>query len=108
MGVMINLYFNEQFVSPAEATVLIDGVQTLVKRVMNKQDVFAFAINTSNFLSNDPIELFVQISALKISDAGGLADKLSEAITAWRTGNSFPHPINLNVVPVEWHARLGL
>lgn len=108
MGVMINLYFDEQIVTPHEANRLLGTIQAIVKDVMNKQDVFALSVSPLQFLSSDPIELFVQVNALKITDVAELADGLSEEIKAWRSTNNFPHPINLNVIPVEWHSRLGL
>lgn len=105
---MIHIYYDDQVVSRTEAQSLTTGVQLLVAEVMNKKDVFAFTNHDDLKAGSDPIEVFVQVNAAKITDPARLAEQIAAAITIWKQANNFVHPVNLNVIPVTWHAKLGL
>jgi hypothetical protein len=107
MGAMVTIRYVKE-VTDEEATTLGNALQTVVAKAIEEKDVFIYADKTLIVVGADPIEVFVQVNAQKVSDPAALMTKISEDLAVWKTQNNFAHPINLNVMPVEWHAKFGV
>ena len=108
MGVEITIHYDKDRVTLKDATILSSNAQTIIRDVMKKRDVFVHANESTIFISDDPIELLIYVNRDKVTDPSQLADGIAQTFGAWRQESAFPHIINLNVMPVEWHARLGV
>jgi len=108
MGVMITIYYHNQALLHDEAQFLTTGLQSVVSTVMEKKDVFAIANHDQYAAASNPIEVFVQVNRAKIDNPADLTEKIAAALIAWKQNNNFDYQINLNVMPVEWHAKLGI
>jgi hypothetical protein len=107
MGAMVTIrYVNG--VSDEEAATLGHVVQAILVKAMEEKDVFVYADKALIAVGADPIEVFVQVNAHKVSDPAALMNDILESLIDWKKQSSFPHSINLNVIPVEWHAKFGI
>lgn len=55
-----------------------------------------------------PIEIWVSMSAHKIEDVGVLLERLKNRLAEWKKEVSFPHPINLTLIPEPWKFEIGI
>jgi hypothetical protein len=108
MGVMINIYYDKQTIPSDEMQHLAEGMRQIVSEVMAKKDVFVLVSHNDFASTGNNVEVFVQVNTLKVTNVAELTDKIAEAITTWKQENSVRYSINLNVIPVVWHAKLGL
>ena len=107
MGAMVTIrYING--VTDEEVTTLSNALRTVVAKAIEEKDVFIYADEALIVVGSDPIEVFIQVNAQKVSDASALMNTIAEDLAAWKAQNNFAHPINLNVIPVEWHAKFGI
>lgn len=107
MGVMVTIRYTSE-VADNEATTLAHAMRARVVEVTEEQDVFVYADKALVAVSADPIEVFMQVNAHKVSDIAGLMDKITNKLANWKRQNDFALSINLNITPVEWHAEFGI
>ena len=55
-----------------------------------------------------PIEVFVEMSAGKITDRETLFAVLKDKIHTWKSTNNFTQPINLTLTPMDWKFEVGI
>jgi hypothetical protein len=55
-----------------------------------------------------PIEIWVEMSNHKVTDADTLAKDLRTGLSQWKERNSFPHLINLTLIPMAWKLELDI
>jgi hypothetical protein len=108
MGAMVTIRYDGSRVTDKEATTLANIIQKLVLETIEANDVFVYADKVLIAVGADPIEVFVQVNANKTPDPAALIDTITEKLAGWKRQTSFVHPINLNVIPVEWHAKFGI
>lgn len=108
MGAMINIAYDTKSVSNDEAAQLAISIQSLVVEVMGEKDVFVYADAKPITVATDPIEVFIQVNAQKLADPTDLMAEVAEKLGTWKQGNNFQHPMNLNVIPVTWHSKIGI
>ena len=108
MGAMVTIRYDGGKVASEEAAALASIMRKLVTEAVKVKDVFVYADEALLAIGVDPIEVFVQVNAQKTSDPAALMDKITQTLTVWKQQNNFAHPINLNIIPVEWHAKFGI
>jgi hypothetical protein len=108
MGAMITIRYDTGKVTDDEAIMLAKATQVIVAEILEVKDVFVYADKALIVASADPIETFVQVNAQKTPDPAALLQDIIEKLADWKQQHNFAHPINLNVIPVEWHAKFGV
>ena len=81
------------------------ALRNIVSDETNIADVFVYANSSHIKVQVAPIEIFVQISEQKIDDIEGLFTKIKDRISGWKKEQSFPHPINLTLIPMHWRQQ---
>lgn len=87
---------------------LSQAVRDIVSRVTGIADVFVYANTSQIKIQVAPIEVFVEMSAHKITNADELIGKFKSEIAAWKKNSSFKHPINLSLIPMPWKIEIGI
>jgi len=108
MGALINIDYDSQIVSTDQAKLLATNIQSLVADVMGEKDAFVYANAKTITTGSDPIEVFVQVNQQKITDPASLLEQIATELGSWKVQANFEQPINLNVMPVIWHSKIGL
>jgi hypothetical protein len=108
MGAMITIKYEAQKVTDDEAATLAQDIQSLVAEEIGEKDVFVYAEKAAIVSGADPIEVFVQVNSRKITNSAGLTDAIATRLVDWKKRSGFSWPLNLNVIPVEWHSKVGL
>lgn len=107
MGAMITIKYASS-VNAADIEVLANGLKSLVEEAIGENDVFIYTETSSFAVGIEPIEVFVQVNGCEVTDAEQLTETIAEKFAAWKQKSSFSQSINLNVIPVQWHFRIGL
>lgn len=99
---VINLDYNDDIVSEAEAQTLATALQGIVAEATSISDVNVYG-NTAHIKVNVlPIEVFIRMSAKFVQDPSALSEDIRSRIASWKSKHSFPHPINIYVIPMNW------
>ena len=108
MGAMITIHYDDTVIARDEVRTLSEAIHQIVREVMAVNDVFVYAYTAQVLVGADPIEVFIQVNASKVSDVPRVIDLVTARLTAWKQQSEFSVPINLNVIPVEWHYKIGI
>ena len=107
MGAMITIKY-ASLVELADIEALAHGLKPLVEEAIGENDVFIYADTPSVAVGIEPIEVFIQVNGREVTDPEHLTGTIAEKLAMWKQENSFSQPINLNVIPVQWHFKIGL
>lgn len=99
---LIRIEFDDTKVSDADMERLSRAVRDIISEVTGIADVFVYANSARIKIQVAPIEIFVEISEHKVSNLDTLFNQCKDRVSAWKKGGSFPHPINLTVIPMHW------
>lgn len=108
MGAMITIKYDGNAVTDEEANMLTEAAHQIVLKAIGEKDVFVYADKSPITAATEPIEVFVQVNKHKTEDASGLTKAIARGFSEWKKQNAFGWPINLNVIPVEWHSEVGI
>lgn len=108
MGAMINIAYDINSVSDNEATQLATAIQKIVMEAMGEKDVFVYADAKPITVAADPIEVFIQVNGQRITEPLGLMEEITKKLGAWKQQSNFRRLINLNIIPVIWHSKIGV
>lgn len=108
MGAMISIAFDHLQVTSIEIGELAQGIQGIVSDALNDKDVFVYTNSAPVSAAVEPIEVFVQVNKQKVSEPDALTQTIAKHIADWKKEAKFNHPINLNIIPVEWHSKTGI
>jgi hypothetical protein len=70
--------------------------------------VFVYANKAQIKVKIAPIEIFVEMSAHKITDLDELFSEIKSNLSEWKKTNNFSHPINLTLIPMNWKIEIGI
>lgn len=104
----INIDYDNAKVSDVEVQALARAIQQIVSSETKIEDVFVYANSAHIKVNIAPIEVVVKISSQKIEDRKKLFYALKSRILVWKKENSFQHPINLTLQPMDWKFETGL
>ena len=105
---MINVEYNTEQVPDNDIEVLSEGIREIVSFVTGIEDVFVYANSAKIRIKTAPIEIFVSMSASKIDNLELLFSSIETKLKEWKSEQSFPHPINLTVIPMNWKFTTGI
>lgn len=105
---MIHVEFNDSKVSDDDARVLCEAVRKIVIDATGIADVFVYGNSARIKVAVAPIEIFVRISDHKVSDEKALFEELKSKLHDWKVEASFPHPINLTLIPIHWQFAVDI
>jgi hypothetical protein len=108
MGAMVRIICDAEVVAAQEAKDLAEGLQKLIVQVIQEDDVFVYVEQPALIVAADPIEIFVQVNQQDVADPAELTERIASELAAWSEQTNFPHKVNLNVVPVNWHFKVGI
>ena len=105
---LINLEYNDSVVSDEEAKELSNAVRDIVSEVTGIADVFVYANTAKVKVQVAPVEIFVRMSASITQEKSGLMKDIKIKLAKWKEENSFTHPINLTLIPMDWQIEIGI
>ena len=105
---LVRIEYDNAKVSDKEASTLSEAVQSVVSSVTGIEDVFVYANSSHIKVKVAPIEVFVEMSASKITDVDELTMKIKSALGVWKKDSDFSHPINLTVIPMNWKVEIAI
>ena len=105
---IIRIDFDNDKVSEGEITVLSDAVQKIVSEATGIEDVFVYGNSPQIKLKIAPIEIFVEVSAHKVTDADTLIADIKSRLSDWKKESGFQHSINLTLIPMQWKIEIGI
>lgn len=105
---LIRLEFDDAKVPDKDVEALSTAVRDIVSAVTGIADVFVYANSAKIKVQVAPIEIFVEMSAPKIKDVDALTNEIKQKIIEWKAINSFSHPINLTLIPMNWKVEIGI
>jgi molybdopterin synthase catalytic subunit len=95
-------------VPESEIKNLSESVRDIVSKVTGIEDVFVYANSSQIKVKVAPIEVFVEMSAHKISNIDELVGKIKNEISIWKKSSGFEYPINLSLIPMPWKVEVGI
>lgn len=87
---------------------LSEAVRGIVMEETGIEDTFVYANSAEIKLAVAPVEVYVQLSAQKIKDVDNLFQRIKVRLSQWRKESSFPQPINLTLIPMQWKFEVGI
>ena len=108
MGAMITIIYDEKIVLKSEVETMSRDIQAMTSQIMGAKDVFVYTNKVELAFAIDPIEVFIQVNEAKTPSPAKLINEIAEGLAIWKSENKFSYPINLNVIPVVWHAKFGI
>ncbi len=105
---LINLEFDDNRVSDADAQSLSEAIRKIVSMATGIEDVFVYANTARIKIQTAPIEVFVRMTAEKITDEDNLMFEIKTKLKEWKGIMNFKYPINLTLIPMNWKVEIGI
>lgn len=105
---IIRIDFDNDKVNDGDMSALSSAAQKIVSEITGIEDVFVYANSSQIKLKIAPIEVFVEMTAQKITDQDKLIGDIKARLSAWKKENNFQHPINLTLIPMQWKIEIGI
>lgn len=105
---LIRLEYDDTKVQEKDIELLSKAVRDIVSRVTKIEDVFVYGNSAKIKVQIAPIEIFVEMSAHKISNVDELFAELKEELTKWKQSQNFDTPINFTLIPMNWKIEIGI
>ena len=105
---VVNIEYDSKKVKKLEIVALSKAVHKIVSEATKIEDVPVYANNSQIKFKVSPIEIFVRISAHKVNNLEDLTKKIESKLSEWKKKNSFPQPINLSVILMQWKIKIGI
>lgn len=104
----IRIDYDGNKINEEDIRTLSTAAQKIVQEITGIEDTFVYANNPYVQVKTAPIEIYVQISAHKISNMDELFEKIKERLSAWKKEVGFVHPINLTLMPMQWKFKVEI
>lgn len=105
---MINVKFDDSKVSDEKITQLSKGLIKVVQDATNIPEVFVYADSPRIKIDVAPVEVFIEMSASKVSDKEELFNKIKDGLSRWKQESGFEYPITITLTPVDWKFEVGI
>lgn len=105
---VIRVEYDNAVVDEAEAQAFCEAAQKVVVEATGIKEVFVYGNSSHIKVKIAPIEVWVEMSSHKITDAEALAKELRLGLEAWKKQVDFPHLINLTLIPMQWKLELDI
>lgn len=98
---LIKIEYDDSKLDKQTITDLSIAIQQIVAQVTKIQDVFVYANTSQVKIQVAPIEIFIEMSAHKITDIDVLMSNIKDRLSIWKQENQFETPINLSIIPMN-------
>lgn len=105
---LINIEYDDDKVSAKDAERLANAARDIVSDATGIEDVFVYANAARIKVRVAPVEIFIRMTAKKIEDQNALFGEIRSKLAHWKTAASFPYPINLTLIPMDWMVETGI
>lgn len=105
---MINIKFDDQKVKDDKIVELSHAIIKIVQDVTEIPEVFVYADSPKIKIGVAPIEIFVEMSAAKVSDKDALFEKIKNKLSDWKKSENFEFSINVTLIPVNWKFEVDI
>lgn len=105
---IIRIDFDTKKVNQAEIENLSKAVQSIVSEKTDIKEVFVYVNQPILVLEADPVEIFIEMSAHIMEKKPNLMAEVKAALSQWKLENSYSHPINLTLIPMDWQIEIGI
>ncbi len=105
---VIRLEYDDVVVNETEVQAICNTAQRVVADATGIKEVFVYCNSSHIKVKVAPIEIWVEMSDHKISDADALAKTIREGLSKWKNEINFPHLINLTLIPMNWKLELDI
>lgn len=99
---MINIKYDSDKVKDEEIVLLSNAVQKIVQEATKIPEVFVYADSPKIRIDVAPIEIFVEMSASKVTDREQLFQDIKTHLSEWKKVNNFNNPITITLTPMDW------
>lgn len=104
----IRIDYDDSKLSDEKVLELSNAVQKIVAELTGIEDTFVCAQSPKINVKIAPIEVYVQMSASKISDTDALFENIKTQISVWKKESGFDYPINLTLMPMQWKFEVNI
>jgi hypothetical protein len=108
MGAMITIEYDDEVVSKDEIETLAESTRLIVIEETGIKDVFVYANSAQIKINVAPVEIFIQAKPNKLPDPDAIVESIAARLISWKQTNEFSHKLNVTVMPVDWHLKLGI
>jgi hypothetical protein len=105
---LLKVEYDDAVLTETEARDLCLASQKIVKQVTGIEATFVYGNPAHIKIDVPPVEVWVEMSEHKIQDSDALLQQIGEALQAWKQETSYPHPINLVLVPMSWKIQFDI
>lgn len=105
---VVRIEYDDVIVSEADARAVCEAAQKVISESTGIADVFVYGNSSQIKVNVAPIEIWVEVSDSKISDADVLTKELREKLNNWKVKTNFSHPLNLTLIPMHWKVEIGI
>jgi len=99
---VVKVEYDDNVVSKSDADAVCEAIRQIVQDITHISTVYVYG-NTAQIKVNPaPVKIWIEMSAHKIKNPEDLAQRVRDALTAWKASAGFDHLINLMLVPMEW------
>lgn len=105
---MITIKYDDVKVKDDEVVLLSKAVQKIVSDATKIKEVFVYADSPKIKIDVAPIEIFVEMSASKVSDKESLFQEIKTHLSDWKKANNFSNPITITLTPMDWRFEVDI
>lgn len=105
---MINIKYDDTKITDQETVLLSNVIKEIVVNTTNIPEVFVYADSPKIKINVAPIEVFIEMSAHKISDKEKLFQEIKSRLSDWKKSSNFKHPITITLTPMDWIFEVGI
>lgn len=105
---MINIKYDSDKVKDEEIVLLSKAVQKIVQDTTKTPEVFVYADSPKIRIDVAPIEIFVEMSASKVTDRDQLFQEIKTKLSEWKKECDFSNPITITLTPVVWSFEVNI
>lgn len=105
---VVKIEFDKAKVSEGDIKVLARTSHEIVSSVTGIKDVPVYARSADFTAEIAPIEIFIELSAHKITNPAELKAQLRSAYEEWKKTSEFIIPINMTLIPMTWNIEIGI
>ena len=105
---MITIKFDDQKVKDDEVVALSKATIKIVQEATKIPEVFVYADSPKIRIGVAPIEVFVEMSASKVTNREELFQAIKIPLSQWKNLNNFKHPITITLTPVDWKLEVDI
>lgn len=105
---MITIKYDDTNLQDAEVVTLAEAMKEIVIDATGIPEVFVYADSPRIKINVAPIEIFIEMSASKISDREILFQEIKNRTLEWKNKKDFSYPVSITLIPMDWKFETGI